>query len=190
MTTFFIMEHYNSLCGLETVHARTKGVSPMVELRLARSLRQDVRQDLRQDLRQGLHQDLRLDLRPVLRHGLRNDLRQDLRLDLRHDLVHGLRHDLRQDLRPDLRQDLRHSLRHDLRRDLRQSSEARRQPSVGRLLAPTSVDEESEAEAWERCVKRSEEAAAACTVRVAGMRVSTPREPRYRRRGKPTRASP
>ena len=140
-------------------------------------LRQDLRSDLGHDLRHVLRQDLRPDLRQDLRQGLRMDLPQDLRSDLRHNLRHGLRHDLRQDLRPDLRRDLRHDLRHDLRRDLRKMSGTRRQPSIGRQSAPSNVDEVSEADAWESCIQRSEGAAVRRIVRVAGVRVSTPREP-------------
>ena len=139
-----------------------------------RHLHQDLRSDLGHDLRYVLRQDLRPDLRQDLQQDLRMDLRQDLRSDLRHDLRHGLRQDLRKHLRSDLRRDLRHDLRHDLRRDLSQS--ARRQPSVGTQLAPSSIDGGSEADTLERWVQQSERTAVRRVVRVAGVKTS-PRDP-------------
>ena len=59
---------------------------------------------------------------------------------------------------------------HSSRRDLRYSAPVERQ------LAPSSVDGVSEADEWEQCVERSEEAAVRRVVRVAGV-ASTPREP-------------
>ena len=111
-----------------------------------------------------------------IQQGLRQDLRVNLRPDLHYDLRHGLRHDLREDLLPELRRDFGHSLHHDIRRDLHQP-EARHRPSVGAQLAPSSADEEGEADRWGRWVQESERAASRRVVHVAGVRASSSRSP-------------
>ena len=51
-----------------------------------------------------------------------------------------------------------------------------RHPPVDGQLAPSTVDGTSEADEWDECIRRSEEASARRVVRVAGVRASTPRE--------------
>ena len=166
------------------IRARDDGRAVVTEPGRIDDMRQRLRSDLAQDLRHILRKDLRPILRRDLQQGLRQDLRADLRPDLHNDLKHGLRHDLRQDLRPELHRDLRHSLRRDLRHDMRRAP-GPRHPYVDGQLAPSTVDETSEADEWELCIRRSEEASARRVVRVAGVHASTPREksPDYYRLG-------